>query len=133
MDGLGELVGAPGVAAELAQDAPGLELRVRALAGWAQPGVRRNGLFLGLRLVLPLVRDLGVRAALVALIGHGDQPGARVWAEDPGTGKRRNLTLEDHQAFWAWATVEVLRMTGLFSAGHPLRCNPVSAFAQLRG
>jgi hypothetical protein len=113
VDGLGELAGAPGAAAELAQDAPGLELGVRALAGWAQPGVRRNGLFLGLRLVLPLVRDVGVRAALVALISQGDQPGARVWAEDPGTGKRRNLTLEDHQAFWAWATVEVLRMTGI--------------------
>ncbi len=41
------------------------------------------------------------------------QPGARVWAEDPAAGKRRNLTLEEHQAFWAWATVEVLRMTGI--------------------
>jgi hypothetical protein len=33
VDGLGELAGAPGAAAELAQDAPGLELGVRALAG----------------------------------------------------------------------------------------------------
>ena len=33
MDGLGELPGAPGTAAELAEDAPGLELGVRALAG----------------------------------------------------------------------------------------------------
>ena len=33
VDGLGELAGAPGAAAELAEDAPGLELGVRALAG----------------------------------------------------------------------------------------------------
>src|SRR5580693_7826161 len=33
VDGLGELAGAPGAAAELAQDAPGLELGVRAFAG----------------------------------------------------------------------------------------------------
>ena len=33
VDGLGELPGAPGAAAELAEDAPGLELGVRAFAG----------------------------------------------------------------------------------------------------
>jgi hypothetical protein len=33
VDGLGELSGAPGAAAELTQDSPGLELGVRALAG----------------------------------------------------------------------------------------------------
>jgi hypothetical protein len=33
VDGLGELAGAPGAAAELMQDVPGLELGVRALAG----------------------------------------------------------------------------------------------------
>jgi WD40 repeat protein len=33
VDGLGELAGAPGAAAELAEDVPGLELGVRALAG----------------------------------------------------------------------------------------------------
>src|SRR5450759_1939676 len=25
------------------------------------------------------------------------------WAEDPQTGKRRDLSLEEHQAFWTWA------------------------------
>jgi hypothetical protein len=29
-------------------------------------------------------------------------PTARVWADDPGTGKRRDLTLEEHRAFWAF-------------------------------
>ncbi len=37
----------------------------------------------------------------------------RTWAEDPGTGKRRDLTFEEHRGFWAWATVEVLRFTGI--------------------
>jgi len=57
----------------------------------------------------------------------------RIWADDPGTGKRRDLTLEEHHGFWSWAVVEVLRHTGIFSAGHPLRRKPISAFAQLRG
>ena len=35
------------------------------------------------------------------------------WAEDPHTGKRRDLSLEEHQAFWTWAAVEVLRHTGI--------------------
>src|SRR2546421_6327302 len=39
----------------------------------------------------------------------------RIWAEAPGTstGKRRDLTFEEHRAFWTWATVEVLRHTGI--------------------
>ena len=40
-------------------------------------------------------------------------PGAgRIWAGDPSTGKRRDLTEEEDLAFWAWATVEVLRLSG---------------------
>ena len=39
VDGLGELPGAPGAAAEFAQDPPGLELGVRPLAGSAEPRV----------------------------------------------------------------------------------------------
>ena len=31
---------------------------------------------------------------------HGTAVG-RVWADDPGTGKRRDLTFEEEQAFWA--------------------------------
>jgi integrase len=38
---------------------------------------------------------------------------ASVWAENPDGGPRRNLTREERRAFWAWAAVEVLRMTGL--------------------
>ena len=38
---------------------------------------------------------------------------AKIRAEDPATGKRRDLTFEEHRAFWAWAAVEVLRLTGI--------------------
>ena len=37
----------------------------------------------------------------------------RIWAEDPATGKRRDLTFEEHRGFWTWAMVEVLRLTGI--------------------
>ena len=40
-------------------------------------------------------------------------PASRTWAEDPGTGRRRDLTLEEEAAFWAWAAIEVLRATGI--------------------
>lgn len=29
-------------------------------------------------------------------------PAAKVWADDPDTGHRRDLTMEEHKAFWAW-------------------------------
>ena len=41
------------------------------------------------------------------------RPSPRVWAENPRTGKRRDLTREEDNAFWASAAVEVLRMTGI--------------------
>jgi hypothetical protein len=37
----------------------------------------------------------------------------RIWAEDPDTGKRQDLTFEEHRGFWIWATVEVLRHCGI--------------------
>ncbi len=37
----------------------------------------------------------------------------RIWADDPGTRQRRDLTLEEHRSFWTWAAVEVLRHTGV--------------------
>lgn len=43
------------------------------------------------------------------------QGAAKIWAEDPDTGDHRDLSFEEHQAFWAWAAVEVLRHTGLRS------------------
>jgi len=40
-------------------------------------------------------------------------PTRRIWAEDPGTGRRRDLTREEEAAFWAWAAIEILRATGI--------------------
>jgi hypothetical protein len=39
--------------------------------------------------------------------------GRHVWADDAGTGKRRNLSYEEEEAFWAFAAIEVLRLTGI--------------------
>jgi hypothetical protein len=41
----------------------------------------------------------------------------KIWARDPAAGKRRDLGHEDDYAFWAWAAVEILRLTGIFSRG----------------
>ncbi|MDN5918164.1 MAG: site-specific integrase [Pseudonocardia sp.] len=38
---------------------------------------------------------------------------AKIWAQDPATGRRCDLTLAEDHAFWAWAIVEVLRATGI--------------------
>jgi hypothetical protein len=38
--------------------------------------------------------------------------GRHVWAEDTA-GKRRNLSNEEEEAFWAFAVIEVLRLTGI--------------------
>ncbi len=40
-------------------------------------------------------------------------PSGRVYVTEVATGKRRNLTHEEEAAFWSWATVEVLRATGI--------------------
>ena len=37
----------------------------------------------------------------------------RVWAEHPDSGRRRDLSFEEHRGFWTWAMVEVLRHTGI--------------------
>jgi integrase len=36
-----------------------------------------------------------------------------IWAHDPGTGQQRLLNREEDHAFWAWAIIEVLRLTGV--------------------
>ncbi|WP_406011728.1 site-specific integrase [Streptomyces sp. NBC_00984] len=40
--------------------------------------------------------------------------GHLTWAEETASGgRRRNLTYEEEEAFWAFATIEVLRLTGI--------------------
>jgi integrase len=43
----------------------------------------------------------------------GGASAARVWAEDPDTGTRVDLSGLEDRAFWTWATVETLRHTGI--------------------
>src|SRR6266704_1960718 len=69
-------------AAELPENPPGLELRVRPLAGGAELRVGLIGLLLGFGLVLAPVRDLRVPASLVALVGEGDQAGGFQLGQD---------------------------------------------------
>ena len=40
-------------------------------------------------------------------------PSGRVYVIEVATGKKRNLTHEEEAAFWSWATVEVLRASGI--------------------
>jgi hypothetical protein len=56
------------------------------------------------------------------VIDRGDP--AKVWADEPVGGTRRDLSREEDHAFWAWAIVEVLRATGIFSAGCPCERDP---------
>jgi hypothetical protein len=44
---------------------------------------------------------------------HAAAAAGKIWAEDPATGRRRDLTLEEDHAFWTWAIIEVLRATGV--------------------
>jgi len=39
--------------------------------------------------------------------------GRAVWAHEPDTGRQRQLTREADHAFWAWAIIEVFRLTGV--------------------
>jgi len=49
---------------------------------------------------------------LIRLPVRGGSP-LKVWASDPATGKRTDLTGTEGYAFWAWAVIEVLRHTGI--------------------
>ncbi|MDX5569469.1 site-specific integrase [Streptomyces sp. ID05-04B] len=39
--------------------------------------------------------------------------GHLTWAEESSSGRRRNLSYEEEEAFWAFAVIEVLRLTGV--------------------
>jgi integrase len=49
---------------------------------------------------------------LIRSVVPAASPG-KVWAHDPATSKRRDLSKEEEHAFWAFAAVEVLRATGV--------------------
>jgi len=51
--------------------------------------------------------------AVAEAAAEGELSTGRIWAEEPENRQRRDLTFEEHRAFWTWAMVEVLRHTGL--------------------
>jgi integrase len=51
-------------------------------------------------------------AASQTLTRSATKTAQKIWAGDPADGKRRDLGHEEDHAFWAWAAVEVLRLTG---------------------
>ncbi len=48
-----------------------------------------------------------------AVLRSAKTSGRHIWAEEIPTGGRRNLTYEEDDAFWAFAAIEVLRLTGV--------------------
>src|SRR5664279_3822889 len=64
------------------------------------------------RAALPGAEFTTAGTTLVRCLIDRGEPG-RIWSVDPSTGKRRDLSREEDHAFWAWATVEVLRATGI--------------------
>ena len=51
----------------------------------------------------------GITLRLAQLARHSP----RIWAEELSTGRNHDLIRDEDNAFWAWAAVEVLRMTGI--------------------
>jgi hypothetical protein len=45
-------------------------------------------------------------------LATGDRA-TRIWAEDPDTGQRHDLSGAEDRAFWTWAAIETLRHTGI--------------------
>ncbi|MHB8288573.1 MAG: tyrosine-type recombinase/integrase [Acidimicrobiales bacterium] len=50
--------------------------------------------------------------SFVRSVRPGAEPG-RVWVDDPSGGGHRLLNREEDHAFWAWAIIEVLSLTGV--------------------
>ena len=57
----------------------------------------------------------GARFTAVGQVFERCRPGpsGRIYAIEAATGAKRNFTHEEEAAFWSWATVQVLHMTGI--------------------
>jgi integrase len=90
---------------------PALPALVAAAA--AERGAAAGRLLAARAAVPGQVFSAGGQTLRRAQLSRRQPAGAKTWAEDPGTGKRRDLDLEEDRAFWSWAAVEVLRHTGI--------------------
>ena len=52
-------------------------------------------------------------AALRRTVAWAGRQAVRVWAEDPASGVRADLTAAEDNAFWTWACTETLNETGI--------------------
>ena len=58
-------------------------------------------------------QEFAVAGEVLRRAARTPETASHLWAEDPATGRRRDLKGEERRAFWAWAAVEVLRLTGI--------------------
>ncbi|TDK99866.1 site-specific integrase [Mycobacterium paragordonae] len=58
-------------------------------------------------------REITIDGQALRRAEHSPESGTHLWAEDPATCSRRDLKAEERRAFWAWASIEVLRLTGI--------------------
>ena len=58
-------------------------------------------------------QEFTVAGEILRRAARTPETASHLWAEDPATGRRRDLKGEERRAFWAWACVEVLRLTGI--------------------
>jgi integrase len=88
---------------------PVLPVLVRSLEQWRTEATE---LLVAGRAVEPGERFAAAGKEFVRARRRPRRPGG-VWAEDPDTGNRRSLDDEEDHAFWAWAVIGVLRLTGV--------------------
>ncbi|HEX9176746.1 MAG TPA: site-specific integrase [Mycobacterium sp.] len=58
-------------------------------------------------------QQFSVAEQTLTRIRPGHSAAAKIWVQEPQTGKRRDLGWEEDRAFWTFAAVEVLRSTGI--------------------
>lgn len=58
-------------------------------------------------------REFNIDGQVLRRAERSPQSGSHLWTEDPISGSRRELKAEERRAFWAWAAIEVLRLTGI--------------------
>jgi hypothetical protein len=88
---------------------PVLPILIRAADQWRQDA---QALLAAGRAVTPGQQFTAAGQTLVRSIRPHADPG-NTWAHHPETGKRQLLNREEDHAFWAWAIIEVLRLTGV--------------------
>jgi len=87
---------------------PALPALVAAVEAWRQETGDR--LAAGRQAAPGETFDIAGQCLVRSLATHGAE--TNVWAEDRD-GKRRLLNREEDHAFWAWAVIQVLRLTGI--------------------